>query len=83
MEALGVNYKNHLDQLKTAIQQSELLELYLESESEELYKQMIEAFESHIAEGDTTMAALSLSTRFNDSICLFTPSRLIGAPFNV
>ncbi|MBP6236409.1 MAG: hypothetical protein KA270_16355 [Saprospiraceae bacterium] len=50
MEALGVNYKNHLDQLKTAIQQSELLELYLESESEELYKQMIEAFESHIAE---------------------------------
>ena len=50
MEALGLNYKNHLDQLKEAIQQSELLELYLESESEELYKQMIEAFESHIAE---------------------------------
>lgn len=50
MEALSASYKTHLDQLKEAIQHSELLELYLESETEELYKQMIEAFEPHIFE---------------------------------
>lgn len=50
MEALSLEYKSHLDQLKEALQSSELLETYLENESEELYKQMIEAFEPHIME---------------------------------
>ena len=50
MEALAANYGNHLDQLKAAIQSSELLSLYLEDETEDLYKQMIEAFEPHILE---------------------------------
>ena len=50
MEALSTHYKSHLDQLRAAIQESELLELYLENESEELYKQMVDAFEPHIAE---------------------------------
>ena len=42
MEALAANYGNHLDQLKAAIQSSELLSLYLEDETEDLYKQMDE-----------------------------------------
>lgn len=50
MEALSANYKNHLDQLKAAIQASDLLSTYLEDESDELYKAMIEAFEPHILE---------------------------------
>lgn len=50
MEALAQNYKNHLEQLKTAIQQSELLALFYENETEDYYKQMIEAFEPHIME---------------------------------
>ena len=50
MEALSANYKNHLDQLKEAIQASDLLASYLEDESDELYKAMIEAFEPHILE---------------------------------
>lgn len=50
MEALATNYKNHLDQLKLAIQDSELLQQYLEDETDVLYKQMVEAFEPHIME---------------------------------
>lgn len=50
MEALSANYKSHLDQLKAAIQNSDLLAAYLEDETEDLYKQMIEAFEPHISE---------------------------------
>lgn len=50
MEALAANYKNHLDQLKAAIQNSELLAQYLDNETDDLYKQMIEAFEPHIME---------------------------------
>ena len=42
MEALAANYKNHLEQLKLAIQNSELLAMYLEDETEEIYKQMID-----------------------------------------
>ena len=50
MEALANNYKNHLDQLKAAIQDSELLNLYLDDETDDLYKQMVDAFEPHILE---------------------------------
>ncbi len=50
MEALGTSYQQHLDQLNAAIQHSELLEQYLDNETEEQYKQMIEAFEPHILE---------------------------------
>jgi len=56
MEALSQEYKSHLDQLKDALQSSELLETYLENESEDLYKQMIEAFEPHIMEVYTHVA---------------------------
>ena len=48
MDALANNYKNHLDQLKAAIQDSELLNLYLDDETDDLYKQMVDAFEPHI-----------------------------------
>lgn len=50
MENLSANYKTHLDQLKAAIQNSELLTTYLDEESEESYRAMIEAFEPHILE---------------------------------
>jgi hypothetical protein len=50
MESLSPNYKTHLDQLKAALQNSELLEAYLDSESDDIYKQMVEAFEPHILE---------------------------------
>lgn len=50
MEGLATNYKNHLEQLKGAIQESELLAQYLENETDDLYKQMIDAFEPHILE---------------------------------
>jgi hypothetical protein len=50
MENLSENYKNHLDQLKAGIQNSELLATYLDEETEEGYKAMIEAFEPHILE---------------------------------
>lgn len=50
MEALAANYKNHLEQLKGAVQASELLAQYLDNETDDLYKQMIEAFEPHIME---------------------------------
>lgn len=56
MESLATNYKTHLDQIKSALQNSELLESYLENESEELYKQIIEAFEPHILELYTHVA---------------------------
>lgn len=50
MENLTSAYQNHLDQLKTAIQNSDLLAAFLEDETEELYKQLIETFEPHINE---------------------------------
>lgn len=50
MEALAANYKSHLDQLKSALQDSELLANYLETEDEAIYKELTEAFEPHIAE---------------------------------
>ncbi|MCZ2101325.1 MAG: hypothetical protein LC107_07295 [Chitinophagales bacterium] len=50
MEALTANYKNHLDQIIAAIQNSDLLASYFEEESEDIYKQMIESFEPHIHE---------------------------------
>jgi len=50
MEALGAAYQQHLEQLMQAIQNSELLEQYLDNETEDFYKQMIEAFEPHILE---------------------------------
>ncbi|MFZ1750474.1 MAG: hypothetical protein WAU01_09790 [Saprospiraceae bacterium] len=50
MQPLSPNYKSHLDQLKSALQDSELLAQYLENETEELYKQIIDAFEPHIFE---------------------------------
>ncbi|HNZ66988.1 MAG TPA: hypothetical protein PKM32_06415, partial [Planctomycetota bacterium] len=39
-----------LDQLKAAIQDSELLNFYLDDETDDLYKQMVDAFEPHILE---------------------------------
>jgi hypothetical protein len=50
MENLSENYKNHLDQLKAAIQNSDLLSAYLDEESEETYRAMIDAFEPHLLE---------------------------------
>jgi hypothetical protein len=50
MEALSENFKNHLDQIKLAIQNSEILSLFLEEESAEIYRQMIEVFEPPINE---------------------------------
>ncbi len=50
MENLSENYKSHLDQIKLAIQNSDLLASYLDEETEEGYKAMIEAFEPHIME---------------------------------
>lgn len=50
MEALSENFKNHLDQIKLAIQNSELLSMFLEEESAEVYKQMIDVFEPPINE---------------------------------
>lgn len=50
MEVLSENFKNHLEQIKTAIQHSELLSLFLEEESGEVYKQMIDVFEPPISE---------------------------------
>ena len=50
MEVLGAKYKNHLEQLIAAIQNSELLEQYIENETEDIYKQMIEAYEPHVSE---------------------------------
>ncbi|MBK9734212.1 MAG: hypothetical protein IPO92_04290 [Saprospiraceae bacterium] len=50
MEALSANYKKHLDQLKSAVQNSDLLASYLDDESDELYKQIVDAFEPHLFE---------------------------------
>ncbi len=50
METLSANYKNHLDQIKAAIQNSDLLAAYLEDESEAIYKEMVENFEPAILE---------------------------------
>ncbi|MBC7886158.1 MAG: hypothetical protein H7X99_11830 [Saprospiraceae bacterium] len=56
MEALSANYKNHLEQLKAAIQNSDILAAYLEDESEEVYKSMVDTFEPHILELYTLVA---------------------------
>lgn len=45
MEALDKIYKEKLDEIKTLIQESELLETYLDSEEEDDFKAMQEAFE--------------------------------------
>lgn len=50
MESLAANYATHLEQLKQALVNSDILANYLEEESEEAYKQMTEAFEPHILE---------------------------------
>ncbi|MBK8081935.1 MAG: hypothetical protein IPK25_17700 [Saprospiraceae bacterium] len=50
MEALSKEYKNHLEQLKLALVNSELLTTYLESEEPADYKALYEAFEPHILE---------------------------------
>lgn len=50
MEALSQDYRNHLEQLKQAIQHSDILAEYLDAETEELYRQMIDAFEIHMIE---------------------------------
>jgi hypothetical protein len=50
MEALSQDYRSHLDQLKQAIQDSDILSQYLDDETEELYRQMIDAFEIHMVE---------------------------------
>ncbi len=56
MEALSSNFKEHIDQLKAALQNSELLTTFLDEESPELYKQIIDAFEPHIEELYTLVA---------------------------
>lgn len=56
MEALSTNFKQHLDQIKAALQNSELLSLFLEEESAEVYKQMTDAFEPPINELYTLVA---------------------------
>ncbi len=48
MEALHENYQNHLDSIGKAVQDSELLNAYLEEEGEEEYKALIKAFEPAI-----------------------------------
>ncbi|MEZ4911048.1 MAG: hypothetical protein R2774_09310 [Saprospiraceae bacterium] len=50
MEALMPQYASHLEQLKDAIQESEILQEYLENETEDLYKVMVDGFEPHIME---------------------------------
>ena len=85
MEALAANYKNHLEQLKLAIQNSKLLTTYLEDETEEIYKQMIEGFEPHILElyqmvaDKSALQLVSLETELLDSGFegLFLP-RILG-----
>jgi len=56
MEALSQNFKEHLDQLKAALQNSELLDTFLDEESPEIFKEIIDAFEPHIAELYTLVA---------------------------
>lgn len=85
MEALANNYKNHLDQLKAAIQDSELLNLYLDDETDDLYKQMVDAFEPHILElynlvaDKSPLQLIALETELLDSGFegLFLP-RILG-----
>lgn len=50
MEALSPDYKNHLDQLKLALVNSDLLAAYLDSEEASDYKTLYETFEPHIME---------------------------------
>ncbi len=56
MEALSQNFKDHLNQLKAALQNSELLINFLDEESPEIYKEIVDAFEPHIAELYTLIA---------------------------
>jgi hypothetical protein len=48
MEALHKKYKDRIEELKKMVVESELLETYLDTEEEEVYKQMQEAFEPAI-----------------------------------
>lgn len=50
MEKLKTEYKERLDEIAEKIQSSEILELYLEEEEEEQYKELIEEFEDKIDE---------------------------------
>ncbi len=85
MEALALNYKNHLEQLKLAIQNSDLLTMYLDSETEDIYKQMIEGFEPHLLElyqmvaDKSALQLVSLETELLDPAFegLFLP-RILG-----
>lgn len=50
MEGLALEFKNHIDQLVTSLQGSELLANFIEEESIDVYKQMVEAYEPHLEE---------------------------------
>lgn len=56
MEALAPQYQEHLNQLKSALQESEILQNYLDSEEEQDFKTMAEAFEPHLQELYDTVA---------------------------
>lgn len=56
MEALATQYKDHLEQLKAALMQSEILQSYLDSEEEQDFKTMAEGFEPHLQELYETVA---------------------------
>ncbi len=49
MQALAPEYQQRIDEIKAAIQESELLDAYLESEESEQYNALKEAFEPEIA----------------------------------
>ncbi len=56
MEELLQNYKTELENLKEDIQSSETLELYLDNEDGETYKELVSIFESGIDELHTKVA---------------------------
>lgn len=56
MEALAKQYQDHLEQLKAALLQSEILQSYLDTEEEKDFKTMAEAFEPHLQELYETVA---------------------------
>lgn len=56
MEALDKKYITSLENIKAAIQNSEILSRYLDEEEEEVYQELREAFESSIEELHTSVA---------------------------
>ena len=56
MEELSQNYKTEIENLKEDIQSSEILELYLDNEDGETYKQLVSTFEEGIDELHTKVA---------------------------